>query len=270
VNCSHQNANLILVRSRLCNRARFHSSRKKAPNSCREKAPAGSCQLAERAPAGSGQVHPTARTHLRARHRRAAKVNCSHQNANLILVRSRLCNRARFHSSRKKAPNSCREKAPAGSCQFAEKAPAGSGQVHPTARSLSSHRVLFVQLNSELQLLSTVSEPKTGRHPCPAPTWQTGPGLQGSTSSHSENDQTALQHAGKNPGYTRPGSPHSKKLRLTPCAVVQLNSELRLLSTVSEPKTGRHPLIPARSFEGAPLQPCHEHREWTGALAPGE
>ena len=45
--------------------------------------------------------------------------------------------------------------------------PAADGQVHPTARSVSSHPVRPVQLSSGLQLLSTVPEPKTGHDPTP-------------------------------------------------------------------------------------------------------
>jgi len=41
------------------------------------------------------------------------------------------------------------------------------GQVHPIARSVSSHPVLSLQLNTGLQLLSTVSRTKTELLPCP-------------------------------------------------------------------------------------------------------
>ena len=114
-------------------------------------------------------------------------------------------------------------------------------QGSPHSKKLNLKLCAFVELNSGPQLLSTVSETKTGRHRCPAPPWQTGPRLQGSTSSRAENDQTTLQLTEKSPRSTPPGSPHSKKLSLKPCAVVELNSGPQLLSTVSETKTGPHP-----------------------------
>jgi hypothetical protein len=64
---------------------------------------------------------------------------------------------------------------------------AALSQVHPIARSLSSHRALPAQLNAGLQPLSTPSGPKRHR-------------------------RTASPRR-----CTQPGSPHSKKLILTPC-----------------------------------------------------
>jgi hypothetical protein len=125
--------------------------------------------------------------------------------------------------------------------QLAEKSPRSAPPGSPHSKKLSLKPCAVVELNSGPQLLSTVSETKTGPHPCPAPPWQTGFRLQGSTSSRAENDQTVLQLAEKSPRPTRQGSPHSKKLNLTPRAVVQLNSGPQLLSTVSETKTGPHP-----------------------------
>jgi hypothetical protein len=46
---------------------------------------------------------------------------------------------------------------------------AAPGQVHPTARSIASHRALRIQMNAGLQLLGTVSEPKRNNHPHPLP-----------------------------------------------------------------------------------------------------
>jgi hypothetical protein len=117
-------------------------------------------------------------------------------------------------------------------------------QVHPTARSLSSHRVLPVQLNAKLQLLSTVSDAKTALHPrvlslmpkaCAA-----APLLFGKRAATPSGrdlpraiklaEESGFSPCGsfegaqlrnlreKSPPLQTPGSPHSKRLTLTPCA----------------------------------------------------
>jgi hypothetical protein len=143
-------------------------------------------------------------------------------------------------------------------------------QGSPHSKKLNLTPRAVVQLNSGPQLLSTVSETKTGRHRCPAPPWQTGPRLQGTTSNRAESDQTALQLAEKSPRSTPPGSPHSKKLSLKPCAVVELNSGPQLLSTVSEPKrdAARAPLRFGKLAPGASARldlACSERSAATGA-----
>jgi hypothetical protein len=154
--------------------------------------------------------------------------------------------------------------------QLAETSPRSTPPGSPHSKKLSLKRCAVVELNSGPQLLSTVSETKTGPHPCPAPPWQTGFRLQGSTSSRAENDQTVLQLAEKSPRSTRQGSPHSKKLNLTPRAVVQLNSGPQLLSTVSEPKrdAARAPLRFGKLAPGASARldlACSERSAATGA-----
>jgi hypothetical protein len=154
--------------------------------------------------------------------------------------------------------------------QLAEKSPRSTRQGSPHSKKLNLTPRAVVQLNSGPQLLSTVSETKTGPHPCPAPPWRTGPTLQDTTSSRAENDQTALQLAEKSPRSTPPGSPHSKKLSLKPCAVVELNSGPQLLSTVSEPKrdAARAPLRFGKLAPGASARldlACSERSAATGA-----
>ena len=113
-----------------------------------------------------------------------------------------------------------------------EKAPAAPRQVHPTASSLSSHRVLPVQLYAGPQLFSTVSETKTARHPCAASLWKTGGNRQGAT---------LLVRGKKAPAAPRQVHPTASSLGSHRVLPVQLYAGPQLLSTVSETKTERHP-----------------------------
>jgi hypothetical protein len=104
-----------------------------------------------------------------------------------------------------------------------------TGQVHPTARSLGSHRALPVQLNSGLQLLSTVSGTKMALFSTPSllrtlaataaarSFTRRKSGLCHATTSPLA-EKPAAAATPPQPNASRPGSPHSKKLRLTPCA----------------------------------------------------
>ena len=126
----------------------------------------------------------------------------------------RLC-QAQRHRSRKNPPPPPHPRPP--------------GQVHPTARSLGSHRVLPVQLNSGLQLPSTVSGTKMARHSCPF-----------CFGNRVAIVRARLHSLRKNslPTPMRPGQVHptARSLSSHRALPVQLNSGLQLHSTVSETK----------------------------------
>ena len=69
------------------------------------------------------------------------------------------------------------------------------GQVHPTARSIASHRALRIQLNAGLQLLGTVSEPKRNntrtRFPLPNHRQAPRPDFLSRATSSSEKDRAS-------------------------------------------------------------------------------
>jgi hypothetical protein len=118
--------------------------------------------------------------------------------------------------------------------------------------------VLAVQLYSGLRLLSTVPEPKRNAPRPASANWQQASGR----------DFTACRKIAP-PRCTRPGSPHSKQRKLTPCAALPLNSAHQLLSTVQEPK--RNTLAPLRRTgdkrQGATSQPAGKYRP---PAAPGQ
>jgi hypothetical protein len=72
---------------------------------------------------------------------------------------------------------------------------AAPGQVHPTARSIASHRALRIQLNAGLQLLGTVSEPKRNnirtRFPLPNHRQAPRPDFLSRATSSSEKDRAS-------------------------------------------------------------------------------
>ena len=115
-----------------------------------------------------------------------------------------------------------------------KEAPAAPRQVHPTASSLGSHRVLPAQLNAGPQLFSTVSETKTARPPCAASLWKTGGNRQGAT---------LLARGIKPPLHPARFTPIPTASSLSSHRVlpVQLYAGPQLFSTVSETKTARHP-----------------------------
>ena len=107
------------------------------------------------------------------------------------------------------------------------------GQVHPTARSLGSHRALPVQLNFGLQLLSTVSGTKMARHSCPFCFGKRVAIVRARLHSLRKNSL---------PTPMRPGQVHptARSLGSHRALPVQLNFGLQLLSTVSGTKMARH------------------------------
>ena len=111
--------------------------------------------------------------------------------------------------------------------------PLQPGQVHPTARSLNSHDAHVY--NEMPDSNTTVMSPNQN-------------GTKNPTHPASPRKNPAPPTPREKPRCTPPGSPHSKKLELTPGAALQPNAGLRLHSNVPVPKRHWH-LCPASTCQ---------------------